>query len=67
MDKLLKLAANQQRKRKTICNALRNQRKTGKDFVFLVFFNMLKQLIFTVCTLKNFVKSNSEHSMKEYS
>ena len=66
-DKLIKLAAIQHCKRRTICNVLRSQRKTGKDFVFLVLFNMLKILIFTVCTLKNLVKSNSKHSMKEYS
>ena len=66
-DKLIKLTAIQHCKQRIICNVEYNQRNTVKDFVFLVLFNMLKQLIFTVCTLKNFVKSNSKRSMKEYS
>ena len=66
-DKLIKLAAIQHCEQRSICNVQCNQRKTGTDFVFLVLFNMLKQLIFTVCTMKTFVKSNSKHSMKDYS
>ena len=66
LEKLIDLVAIQHCKRRIVCKVLSTRRKTGKHFVFLVLFKILKQLTFTVCMLDNYVKPNSKHSMNEY-